>query len=98
MVSDVSFAISIFMMSERQTLSNALVKSMNQTCAGVLNSIDFSFSGLIMNMASVVDLFHLKPCCSSLFIICVSSFSFKMPVKSFMLVFSSVIPLQLSGY
>jgi len=34
---------------------------MKQTYAGVLNSIDFSFSCLIMNMASVVDLFRLKP-------------------------------------
>ena len=56
----VSFDISIFRMSERRTLSNAFVKSMRQTYAGVLNSLDFSFSFLIMNMAWVMDLFHLK--------------------------------------
>jgi len=84
MVFGVSFAI--FMMSERRTLSNALVKSMKQTYAGVLNSIDFSFSILVMSMASFVDLFRLKSCYSSLYVICVSSLSFKMPVKSFILV------------
>lgn len=64
-----------------RTLSNVLLRSMKQTYADVLNSIDLSFSCLIMNTASVVDLFRLKPCCSSLFDICVSSISFRIPVK-----------------
>ena len=50
-----------------------------------------------MNMASVVDLFPLKPCYSSLFDIRVSSLSFKILVKSLMLVFSSIMPLKLFG-
>jgi len=64
MVPGVSFAISIFMMSERRTLSNALVNSMKQTYAGVLNSIDFSCCLIISEV-----LFRLKPCYPSLFVI-----------------------------
>lgn len=47
------------------TWANALVKFMKHMNAGLSNSMDFSTTCQIVNIACIVDLFFLKSCCSS---------------------------------
>ena len=69
----------ISMTPDSYILSNARLKSIKHRKAGLLNSFDFSMICFKIKISSIVDLFHLKPCCSSripmsLVIILVKSF------------------------
>lgn len=59
------FSFSMMMISASLARSNAFVMSMKHVKDGTLNSIDVSIICPTTNIASVVDLFFPKSCCSS---------------------------------
>lgn len=93
MFAGVLFSIKLLIMSSKRSLPNALVRFMKHIYAGVLNSIAFSYICLTIKIGSIVDLFLLNPCCSSQCSMSFSSLFFSIPVISFNVVRSSVIPL-----
>ena len=74
------------------TRSKAFVRSTKQKYAVLLNSVDFSAICCTIKIASVVDRFCQKPCCSSLGCIYCKSLRRITLVNSFRVVFSNVIP------
>ena len=87
-------SFNIFKTSPSPIISNALVKSIKHTKAGLLYSIDFFDICLKMNIASVVDLFCRNPCCSSLMPVC-RIFSVWIFVNSFEDALNKLIPIVL---
>ena len=90
---DIPFLRSILITSSRWKQSKALAKSMKQRQEILLYFRAFSLIWRRVNIASVVDLFLQKPCCSSLFSICCSNLSLKILVSSFRNELNSDIPL-----
>lgn len=79
------------------TLSIAYFRSTKHVYSGLYKSMDFSINWRIINIASIVDLFKRKPCCSSEVPTLSVIFSANIFVSSFSTLLSSVIPLYLFG-